>query len=140
MGEIATFLMIGAAVVALFGWMSAGQWIAAQATERERRERYALLRHLAEQPTETAERVLEALRAEDEREAAKARARAADKRRRRLESSAMSIAGGAGLYYYGTTGNIEPAWAAGVMAMLVGLVLAGFALVDLLAKKREEGA
>ncbi len=57
----AMFLMIAAGLVAFFAFLSIASWSAAQAKERRERDRYALLKAVAEQPGEGALRVLEAL-------------------------------------------------------------------------------
>jgi len=70
MTNVAMFLFLGAAVVAVFAFCSIVVWVSVPLRERQARERLALLQALAQNPGENALRVLEFLREEDARRAA----------------------------------------------------------------------
>ena len=61
----ALFLFLAAAAVGAFTFVSIVVWVTARTSERKARDRFALLKALAEGPNENAERVLAYLR-EDE--------------------------------------------------------------------------
>ena len=63
----AMFIFLAAGAVGLFAFLSVAAWAGTQAHERRTRDRFALLKSIAEQPGENAQRVLEALLADEER-------------------------------------------------------------------------
>src|SRR5262245_239731 len=88
------FLFLAAGAVGLFAFLSAAAWSGTQASYRKERDRYALLRSLAEQPGENAARVLDMLREQD---AQKARRKSEEERRGFLIGGLCCLASGAGL-------------------------------------------
>jgi hypothetical protein len=62
----AMFGFFAAASVAVFAFLSIVVWVQAQAAERRTRDRFALLKALAENPGENAQRVLAYLREEEQ--------------------------------------------------------------------------
>jgi hypothetical protein len=61
----AIFLFLAAAVIAVFAFASIVVWVSTPARERQARDRLALLKTLAENPSEQAKQVLDLLRQED---------------------------------------------------------------------------
>ena len=117
-------IMIVPLLLLVFAWTSVTYWISASATERQMRERYALLKHLSERPTESVQMVLEQLRQDDAREEERLRAKAAVMRRGKLEGGFIMLVLGAalGLFLY----NLVPGgalWMIGLMPALIGVVL-----------------
>ena len=94
MTNVAMFLFLGAAVVAVFAFCSIVVWVSVPLRERQARERLALLQALAENPGENALRVLEFLREEDARRAAN---RARQDRKGWIVGGLIMMAVGAGL-------------------------------------------
>ena len=60
------FMFLAASGMALFFFFSIAAWSGAQSAQNQARDRYALLRALAEQPGENAKLVLDMLREQDE--------------------------------------------------------------------------
>jgi hypothetical protein len=127
--EAAKFILVAAAVVAIFAFMSVAAWVNARAEERKARDRYALLRKISEQPPEAAERVLAILKEDEARQDARRRTAAKNKRRNDVQAGFILIALGFGISIF--LNSVAPdsnAWTLGIMILLVGVVLAGFAL------------
>jgi hypothetical protein len=128
--NIAMFLFLGAAVVAVFAFCSIVVWVSVPLRERQARERLALLKALAENPGENALRVLEFLREEDARRAAN---RASQDRKGWIVGGLIMMAVGAGLggmlLEIGDRGD----WAVGLIPFMIGCVLVP---VGALIKKR----
>src|SRR5262245_2594642 len=97
MGNVALFLFIAAATCAVFAFLSVAYWVTARSDERKARDRYALLRKIAEQPAESAQLVIALVREEDARLEQRARNRARQARRDSMQSGAILIAIGLGL-------------------------------------------
>jgi hypothetical protein len=118
--NVALFLFLGAAVVAVFAFCSIVVWVSAPLRERQARERLALLRALAENPGENALRVLEFLREEDARRAMN---RARQDRKGWIVGGLIMMAVGAGLgamlLEIGDRGD----WTVGLIPFLIGCVL-----------------
>ena len=118
--NVAMFLFLGAAVVAVFAFCSIVVWVSVPLRERQARERLALLKALAENPGENALRVLEFLREEDARRAAN---RAHQDRRGWIAGGLIMMAVGAGLggmlLEIGDRGD----WAVGLIPFMIGCVL-----------------
>jgi len=119
--NIAMFLFLGAAVVAVFAFCSIVVWVSVPLRERQARERLALLKALAENPGENAVRVLEFLREEDAHRAAN---RATQDRKGWIVGGLIMMAVGAGLggmlLEIGDRGD----WAVGLIPFMIGCVLA----------------
>jgi Flp pilus assembly protein TadB len=128
MANVALFLFIAAATVAVFAFLSVAYWVTARADERKVRDRYALLRKIAEQPVESAQLVIALVREEDARLERRARNRARQARRDGMQSGAILIAIGAGLslmlYAIASGSHV---WTVGLIPGLVGVVLFAFA-------------
>ena len=126
--DVAQFLFIGATIVAVFAFLSIASWAGIRAQERKALERYALLRKLSEQPTESARLVLEQLRQEDAQQRAARVARQAHSWIERLQGGFVTIAVGVGLMIM--LEALKPGeriWTVGLIPTLVGVVLAAFA-------------
>ena len=131
MDDLGQFLFLAAGAVALFAFLSVAHWVDAGTTERQSRDRLALLRRVAEQSPESAQLVLEQLRQEEgiarERENRKAR-RA---RRNGMQAGALLIALGIGFgVAFALVAKREPVWILGLIPILAGLVVFAFAAFD----------
>jgi Domain of unknown function (DUF6249) len=118
----ALFLFLAAIVVSVFAFLSIAAWVTAPSKERQARDRFALLKTLAEQPGENAVRILDILQKEDQARAAK-RAR-----RSWTDSGIILIAVGLGLagmlLVHGDRGD----WSVGLIPLLLGLAMILIAL------------
>ena len=65
--NVALFYFVATATVAVFAFLSVAHWVSSRTKERMARERYALLRKVADQPADTARLVLDKLREDDAR-------------------------------------------------------------------------
>jgi hypothetical protein len=114
----ALFLFLAAIVVSVFAFLSVAVWVTAPSKERQARDRFALLKTLAEQPGENAVRILDILQKEDQARAAK---KARDERRSWTDSGIILIAIGLGLagmlLILGDRGD----WSVGLIPLLLGL-------------------
>jgi hypothetical protein len=114
----ALFLFLAAIVVSVFAFLSVAAWVNAPSKERQARDRFALLKTLAEQPGENAVRILDILQKEDQARAAK---KARDERRSWTDSGIILIAIGLGLagmlLILGDRGD----WSVGLIPLLLGL-------------------
>lgn len=114
----ALFLFLAAIVVSVFAFLSVAAWVNAPSKERQARDRFALLKTLAEQPGENAVRILEILQKEDQARSAK---KARDERRTWTDSGIILIAIGLGLggmfLILGDRGD----WSVGLIPLLLGL-------------------
>lgn len=114
----ALFLFLAAIVVSVFALLSVAVWVTAPSKERQARDRFALLKTLAEQPGENAVRILDILQKEDQARAAK---KARDERRSWTDSGIILIAIGLGLagmlLIHGDRGD----WSVGLIPLLLGL-------------------
>jgi len=128
MEEVAKFLFVGAAAVALFTFLTVSTWVGTRAAERRDRERLALLRKVAEQPPETVAVLRELLHEEDARLEQLARQKARDARREGLQGGTVIVAVGVGLstFLYRIVPN-KPVWTLGLMLILAGIVIVAFA-------------
>lgn len=128
MEEIGKFLFVAAAVVALFTFLTASHWVTTRADERRARERYAVLRKVAEQPTEAAQQVLGVLREEDARAEEHRRRKASRARRDSLQGGAILVATGVGLgIFLYAVAPTKAVWTLGIMLVLMGIVVTAFA-------------
>lgn len=114
----ALFLFLAAIVVSVFALLSVAVWVTTPSRERQARDRFALLKTLAEQPGENAVRILDILQKEDQARAAK---KARDERRSWTDSGIILIAIGLGLagmfLIHGDRGD----WSVGLIPLLLGL-------------------
>ena len=120
--------LAGAALfIGVFGFLAVGAWAGARASERKAQARYALLSKAAEQPTESARLIVEFLR---EDEAKRKREKAISGRREGMLGGAVIIAAGVGLaifLYYIMPNEPKQVWPVGLMGVLIGVVIFGFA-------------
>jgi Flp pilus assembly protein TadB len=93
--KAALFLFLAAASVAGFVFLSIAVWVNSQVSERKARDRYSLLKALAENPSENAQQVLAYLR-EDE-ESRRARKQEEDRKGNRM-AGLICLAVGIGLW------------------------------------------
>ncbi len=130
----AMFLMIAAAVVAFFAFLSISSWSAAQARERRERDRYALLKAVAEQPGENAQRVLEAMKQQELQESAR---KQDEERRGYLVGGLVLLAVGTGLSVMLAAVSDKPhMWTVGLIMLLIGVVMTG---VGVSMRRRPDG-
>lgn len=125
--NVAIFLFLAAGVVAMFAFISIAVWVIAQTSERRARDRFALLKTLAEHSNESSARVLEMLREHDERQAER---KTREERRGLLLGGLIVLACGAGICVMLamlTTKN-SGEWTVGLIPLLVGAVLFFFGL------------
>ena len=121
----AMFLFLAAAVVAVFAFLSIAVWVSGPTHERLARERFALLRAVAENPNENARAVLEMLRLEDEERALR---KAREERRGWLMGGLIVMAVGIGLAIMMITLQGGSSWTIAAIPFLVGAVLLGVGL------------
>lgn len=116
----AIFFFLAAIVVAVFAFLSIVVWVSAPSKERQARDRFALLKTLAEQPGENAARVLDLLQKEDKSRAAK---RERDERRSWIDSGVILIAIGLGLTGMLMALGSRYDWSVGLIPLLLGIAL-----------------
>ena len=95
-GETPLFMFLAAAVVSGCAFVSVVVWVTAQTGERKSRDRLALLKALAENPGENAQRVLAYVR---EDEASRRARRAAEERKGYLVGAALCTAMGIAFWF-----------------------------------------
>ncbi|MFN7925628.1 MAG: DUF6249 domain-containing protein [Bryobacteraceae bacterium] len=120
------WIFLAAGAVALFAFLSVGAWAGAQSADRQTRDRYALLKTVAEQPGENAARVLEMLRQEDEERRLK---KLRDERKGWIDGGFVLIAVGTGIgLMLQILSDESRIWSVGLIPFLLGvaLVLIGF--------------
>ena len=121
MSQPAMFLFLAAGAVALFAFLSVAVWVGAQAQERKARDRFALLKSVAENPGENGQKVLDLLREQEEKETAR---REREERRAYIVGGLCSLASGVGLSLLFLAVNAKHGiWAVGLIPLLVGIVL-----------------
>ncbi len=116
--DAAVFGLLAAASVAVFAFLSIVVWVQAQAAERKTRDRFALLKALAENPGENAQRVLAYLREEEQGKLAR---KAVEERKGFMVGGMVCIACGIGLWVM-----IPTALGVGLLVFLVGVALLPF--------------
>jgi hypothetical protein len=119
------FLFLAATVVAVFAFASVALWVKAQSAERRARDRFALLKAVAEQPGENATRVIEFLREQDEKQAER---QEREKRRGDLVGGLSTAAAGIGIIIMLLTVGGK-AWGVGLIPLLVGAVVTASGLL-----------
>ena len=124
--QVAGALALAAGAVGLFAFLSAAAWAGTQASYRKQRDRYALLKSLAELPGENAMRVLEMLREDEERER---RRKEEEDRRGHLIGGLVCVAVGVALaIMLGLIAEDKEVWAVGLIPLLIGLAILPFGL------------
>lgn len=126
------FLFLSATVVAIFTFVGVTYFLASSSQERQARERFALMKTLAETPGENTQRVLDLLTEQDRRRARKARSE-------QLMGGLITIAVGVSLsVMLGSLAHDEPAmWTIGLIPGSIGAVIVVFTL---LTKPEERSA
>jgi len=120
----ALFLFLAAAVIAVFAFASIVVWVTTPARERQARDRLALLKTLAENPSEQAREVLNLLREQD---ALRAERKDREDRRGWIAGGLILIAVAVGLGLMLLILDTGDSWkvgaAAGMIPFLIGCVL-----------------
>jgi hypothetical protein len=125
-GHLTVLVFVAASVMAVFAFLSVAVWVTSRAGERKARDKFALLKALAEQPSESATRVVELLR---EQEARQADRKDREERRGFLAGGVVCIATGIGIaVMIATLSPKEGAWTVGLMIALIGAALVPFGL------------
>jgi hypothetical protein len=131
MRDASVFLFLAAASIAFFSFLIATRWIEVRAAERRARDRFALLRKLAEQPADSVQRLLDLVREEDAREEERLRLRTIKERREDLKGGLILIGTGAGLaIMLSLVVTTKPLWTIGLIPAFVGLIVFAFALFN----------
>lgn len=131
MEEIGKFLFLAAGAVSLFAFLSIAHWVNIQASERQSRERFALLRKIAEQPSDSAKLVLDLLREDEARARTQPASVTGATRRDSMRTGAMLIALGAAVALaFAIASDTPRLWALGLIPFFVGVVVLGFAALD----------
>ena len=130
----AIFLFLAAAVIAVFAFASIVVWVSTPARERQARDRLALLKTLAENPTEQAREVLDLLRQED---ALRRERREREERKGWIVGGLVTMSVGIGLglmlALVGDRDSWNVALGVSLIPFLIGCVLLG---VGLLSRRR----
>lgn len=115
-------------VVTVFVMQGVNAWVAARSAERRTRERYALLAKLADQPRENVDVVISMLREDDAREQTRYIEKRRAARTDAMRGGAMLMAVGFGLSaFLANLTTSQRIWPVGLVLILMGLVIAGFA-------------
>lgn len=120
--DTALFLFLAAASIGLFAFLSIAVWASAPAQERQKRDRMALLKTLAETPGENAVRVLDMLREEEQK---KRDRKDRDERKGFILGGLITMAVGIGLGIMLLIMDHHGAWSLGLIPLLIGAVLLG---------------
>lgn len=138
MDDVAKYVFIAAAAVALFTFLTVSHWITTRSHERRERERTALLRRVAEQPPATAELMRELLREEEARLQAQTRRRIRQARHDGLQGGVTVLAIGVGvsIFLYAVA-PAERVWTVGILIVLIGIVSVLFAYFSPVDESRE---
>ena len=132
MHDFGQFLFLAAGAVGLFAYLSVAHWVDARTRDRQARDRLALLRRVAEQSPESAQLVVEQLRQEEGIAREHERREAQKSRRNGMQTGAILIVLGIGLgvMFAMVASRREPVWIIGLIPLLVGVVVFGFAALD----------
>jgi len=114
------FLFLAAASVALFAFLSIAAFAGTRAQERKERDRFALLKSLAEQPTESAQKVIDLLREQEEQARVK---KEREEQRGFLIGGLILVAAGVGVLIMFLALAKDGLWTVGLIPVLVGVVL-----------------
>jgi FtsH-binding integral membrane protein len=119
----ALFLFLAAGSVSLFAFLSVAVWVGAQAHERKARDRFALLKTLAENPGEHSQRIIDLLRHQEDTAAAR---KELEEKRGFLIGGLTCVAVGVALSVMIGSLDAKPGvWTVGLIPTAVGVVLAG---------------
>jgi hypothetical protein len=122
----ALFVFLAAAVVAVFAFCSIVVWVSTPARERQARDRIALMKTLAENPSENSAQILELLRADDEKRTER---REHEEKKGYVIGGLIVMAVGLGLgVMLAILDNRGGAWSVGLIPFLIGCVLLGVGL------------
>jgi hypothetical protein len=124
--HVAQFIFLAAGAIGLFAFLSAAAWAGAQASYRKHRDRCALLKSLAELPGDNAARVLEMLRADEER--TRRRKEEEDRRGHLIGGLTCVSVGVALMIMLNAIANDPGVWTVGLIPLFIGLVLLPFGL------------
>lgn len=128
MTTTALFLFLGATIIAVFSFISVVVWVGARSQERRSRDRLALLKSVAEQPSDNARLVLELLREQDAKREERARRQ---ERRGTVQGGLILSAIGLSLsIMMAAMAGESGAWTVGLIPMSIGMVLLLFTLFD----------
>ena len=117
MSYVALFVFLAVTMVAVFAFVSVAVWVAARSKDQQVRDRFALLKAVAEQPGENATRVLQMLREQEDRQGEK-------ERRGFILGGLCTAAPGVALCVMLSVMKHEPgAWTVGLIPLLIGAVL-----------------
>jgi hypothetical protein len=116
----AFFLFLAAIVVSVFAFLSLVAWVTAPSKERLARDRFALLKTLAELPGENAARVLDILQQDDQASKAKA---ARNERRSWVDGGIILIAVGVALTVMLIAHGGSGVWSVGLIPLLLGVAM-----------------
>lgn len=123
----ALFLFLAAAVVAVFAFCSIVVWVSTPSRERLARDRFALLKTLAEHPGENAGQILLMLRTEDEKRIER---REREEKRGFILGGLIVTAVGLGLgIMLAILDDRGGAWSVALIPFLIGCVLLGAGLL-----------
>ena len=129
MDDLGQFLFLAAGAVGLFTYLSVAHWVDAQSAERQARERFAVLRKIAEQPSDSAKLVLDLLREEEARAREIERKKEGKSRRDGMQAGTIMMALGLGLGIMFAIVSRRN-WVVGIVPILVGLVIFAFAALN----------
>jgi Flp pilus assembly protein TadB len=122
------FFFLAAASIAFFSFLVAHHWIDVRAAERRTRERFALLRKLADQPAENVQRLIDLVHEDDAREARREEQEREDARREELKGGLILVAAGIGVaIMLANLTATKQLWAVGLIPGFVGVVVTAFA-------------
>jgi hypothetical protein len=130
MEDLGQFLFLAAGAVGLFTFLSVAHWVNAQSAERQARERFALLRKVVEQPTESAALVLELLREDEVRAGELERKKERKSRRDGMLLGMVAIAFGLALMATFALVMRRNVWALGLIPLFVGTVVFVFSALN----------
>jgi hypothetical protein len=125
----AIFMFLAATSVALFAFLSIVVWVHGQSAERKARDRFALLKALAENPGENAQRVLAYL---SEEERGKLARREAEERKGYQVGGVVCMGCGIGLWVL-----IPNVIGVGLLVFLVGVALLPFGFAGRRSAQRD---
>ena len=127
MDDLGQFLFLAAGSIGLFTFLSVAHWVDASTAERQARERLALLKRVAEGPTESATLVLDLLKAESAWAHEREHRQEWQTRRKDMLIGSIIVAFGLGLSLTLAIAATRRAWAMGIIPVLIGLVVFAFA-------------
>ena len=123
MDDLGQFLFLAAGAVGLFSYLSVAHWVNAQTAERQARERFGVLKKIAEQPSESAKLVLDLLREEEARARELELKKEWKSRRDGIQAGTLMIALGVGLAAMFAIVSTRRNWVIGLIPIFVGMVI-----------------